>query len=139
MDLFEMYNMTEFAEFPVLPEELQGIDLEPDFLPPINVEADLPYHYIRIDYGPGEAKQLDELVGRPFTRKGKVSFFYRDIVEGRETRPSVYENDGDDYVLIEFEAVDIGNVIRTFNLPYYSRNDAYKLKDLLRHVNLQLQ
>ena len=48
MDLFEKYHMTEFTEFPFLPEELRGIDLEPDDLPSINIEAGRIFQYVLI-------------------------------------------------------------------------------------------
>lgn len=139
MDLFEMYRMTEFTEFPNLPSELQGIEIEPDYLPPINVESNRIYLYVCINYGPGEAKLLNEMVGYSFLRRKKNTFYYKEIVEHQNEQPTVYENDKDDYILVVFEPKELEGVMKMFNLPFYYKNDSFKLKDLVNHATLQLQ
>lgn len=139
MDLFEMYRMTEFTEFPNLPSELQGIDIEPDYLPPINVESSRIYCHIYIKYEPGESKRLNELVGYSFLRKKKNTFYYRELAEHKGEQPVPFENDQDEYIIIIFEPNELDGVMKMFNLPYYYNNNTYKLKDLVNHATLQLQ
>ena len=139
MDLFEKYHMTEYTEFPFLPQELQNLDIEPDYLPPINVESNLLYSYVYITYEPGEAKLLNEIVGYSFLRKKKNTFYYKELAERRNEQSTIYENEKEDYIIVLFQSEELDSVMKMFNLPFYYKNDTYKLKDLINHEPLQLE
>lgn len=130
MDLFEKYHMTEFTEFPFLPEELRGIDLEPDDLPSINIEAGRIFQYVLIRYDTGESKELNEFVGFNFLKKKKVTYRYRDLVERKYVQDEEYINSSPNYILVTFEPEDLENVLRMFNIPSYQENNAYNFRDL---------
>lgn len=130
MDLFEKYHMTEFTEFPFLPEELRGIDLEPDDLPSINIEAGRIFQYVLIRYDTGESKELNEFVGFNFLKKKKVTYRYRDLVERKYVQDEEYINSSPNYILVTFEPEDLENVLRMFNIPSYQVNNAYDFRDL---------
>lgn len=130
MDLFEKYHMTEFTEFPFLPEELRGIDLEPDDLPGINIEAGRIFQYVLIRYDTGESKELNEFVGFNFLKKKKVTYRYRDLVERKYVQDEEYINSSPNYILVTFEPEDLENVLRMFNIPSYQENNAYNFRDL---------
>lgn len=130
MDLFEKYHMTEFTEFPFLPEELRGIDLEPDDLPSINIEAERIFQYVLIRYDTGESKELNEFVGFNFLKKKKVTYRYRDLVERKYVQDEEYINSSPNYILVTFEPEDLENVLRMFNIPSYQVNNAYDFRDL---------
>lgn len=130
MDLFEKYHMTEFTEFPFLPEELRGIDLEPDDLPNINIEAGKIFQYVLIRYDTGESKELNEFVGFNFLKKKKVTYRYRDLVERKYVQDEEYINSSPNYILVTFEPEDLENVLRMFNIPSYQVNNAYDFRDL---------
>lgn len=129
MDLFEKYHMIEFTEFPFLPEELRGIDLEPDDLPSINIEAGKIFQYVLIRYDTGESKELNEFVGFNFLKKKKVTYRYRDLVERKYVQEE-YINSSPNYILVTFEPEDLENVLRMFNIPSYQVNNAYDFRDL---------
>ena len=131
MDLFEMHNMTEFTEFPVLPEELIGIDIEPDYLPPIDVECERMYVYAHIRYDVGESVKLNELVGYNFLRKKKNTFYFEELYNKENPQKEIWVNEAPDYVLILFKPAEAPNVIEWLNLPGYTRNQSYDLKDIL--------
>lgn len=130
MDLFEKYHMTEFTEFPFLPEELRGIDLEPDDLPSINIEAGRIFQYVLIRYDTGESKELNEFVGFNFLKKKKVTYRYRDLVERKYVQDEEYINSSPNYILVTFEPEDLENVLRMFNIPSYQKNNAYDFRNL---------
>ena len=130
MDLFEKYHMTEFTEFPFLPEELRGIDLEPDDLPSINIEAGRIFQYVLIRYDTGESKELNEFVGFNFLKKKKVTYRYRDLVERKYVQDEEYINSSPNYILVTFEPEDLENVLRMFNIPSYQVNNAYDFRNL---------
>lgn len=130
MDLFEKYHMTEFTEFPFLPEELRGIDLEPDDLPSINIEAGRIFQYVLIRYDTGESKELNEFVGFNFLKKKKVTYRYRDLVGRKYVQDEEYINSSPNYILVTFEPEDLENVLRMFNIPSYQENNAYNFRDL---------
>lgn len=130
MDLFEKYHMTEFTEFPFLPEELRGIDLEPDDLPSINIEAERIFQYVLIRYDTGESKELNEFVGFNFLKKKKVTYRYRDLVERKYVQDEEYINSSPNYILVTFEPEDLENVLRMFNIPSYQKNNAYDFRNL---------
>lgn len=130
MDLFEKYHMTEFTEFPFLPEELRGIDLEPDDLPSINIEAGRIFQYVLIRYDTGESKELNEFIGYNFLKKKKVTYRYRDLVERKYVQDEEYINSSPNYILVTFEPEDLENVLRMFNIPSYQENNAYNFRDL---------
>lgn len=130
MDLFEKYHMTEFTEFPFLPEELRGIDLEPDDLPNINIEAGKIFQYVLIRYDTGESKELNEFIGYNFLKKKKVTYRYRDLVERKYVQDEEYINSSPNYILVTFEPEDLENVLRMFNIPSYQVNNAYDFRDL---------
>ena len=132
MDLFEKYHMTEFTEFPFLPEELRGIDLEPDDLPNINIEAGKIFQYVLIRYDTGESKELNEFIGYNFLKKKKVTYRYRDLVERKYVQDEEYINSSPNYILVTFEPEDLENVLRMFNIPSYQVNNAYDFRDLKR-------
>lgn len=136
MDLFEMHNMTEFTEFPVLPDELKGIDIEPDFLPPINIECERMYVYAHIRYDVGESVKMNELIGYNFLRKKKNTFYYEELLRKENPQKEVWVNDEPDYVLILFKPADAPKVIDWLGLPGYSRNQSYELKDILSSQTL---
>ena len=129
MDLFEKYHMTEFTEFPFLPEELRGIDLESDDLPSINIEAERIFQYVLIRYDTGESKELNEFVGFNFLKKKKVTYRYRDLVERKYVQEE-YINSSPNYILVTFEPEDLENVLRMFNISSYQVNNAYDFRDL---------
>lgn len=130
MDLFEKYHMTEFTEFPFLPEELRGIDLEPDDLPSINIEAERIFQYVLIRYDTRESKELNEFVGFNFLKKKKVTYRYRDLVERKYVQDEEYINSSPNYILVTFEPEDLENVLRMFNIPSYQKNNAYDFRNL---------
>ena len=130
MDLFEKYHMTEFTEFPFLPEELRGIDLEPDDLPNINIEAGKIFQYVLIRYDTGESKELNEFIGYNFLKKKKVTYRYRDLVERKYVQDEEYINSSPNYILVTFEPEDLENVLRMFNIPSYQKNNAYDFRNL---------
>lgn len=137
MDLFEKHGMTEFTEFPTMPEELRGMDIEPDYLPPINIESSRVYQYACIKYDIGEAPAFNNFVGYNFLRRKKNSYFFKEIIEKKEEQSSIYDNEKEDYALILFEAHEAEAVIEKFKLPFYVKNDTYQLKDLLNAGKLE--
>ena len=137
MDLFEFYKMGEFTEFPVLPEELVGVDIEPDDLPPINVEANRVYEYVEITYEVGESQLMNDFVGYNFLGSNKNSFYFSDLMEKKDPKDKLYENKIPDYVLILFRPEEVDQVVKRFNLPYYTKNNKFKLKDLMSYATMQ--
>lgn len=131
MDLFDQFKMTEFTEFPFLPKELREIDLEPDDLPTINIEAERMYQYAVIKYGVGESKLLNEFIGYNFLRRKKNTFYYEELRDKKNAQNSEYINENPDYIIVLFEPKDVKNVMGMFNLPHYIKNDGYNLKDLM--------
>ena len=132
-DLFDKFHMTEFTEFPFLPEELRNIDLEPDDLPTIDLEAEKLYNYITIKYDKGEAPKICEMVGYNFLRAKKNTFYFKELVEKQNPVQNVWINEEPDYILVLYLPEQIDAVVEMFNLPSISKNASFNLKEL-NHV-----
>lgn len=133
MDLFEKYKMTEFTEFPFLPEELRNIDIEPDDLPTINIEAERVFQYVLIRYDIGEAKEFNEFMGYNFLRRKKKTFCYEEFRDKKNAQNSEYINEVPDYIIVLFEPnKHLEDVVKMFHLPSYTKNDTYQFRDLMR-------
>lgn len=134
-DLFSRNGMGEYTEeFRNLPKELVGLDLEPEPLPPIDIEEDLCYEYIQINYRAHHARDMIELVGYNFQKKNQNTIMLK-VLKERENAPlpEVWDNETDDYILIVFKKEERDEVERIFNLPGYEHLNTYSLDDLLNN------
>lgn len=135
-DLFTQLHIEGTEEFPNLPRELQGIDLEPEPLRPINILDETQEEFLKIAYAPGESPALNRMVGCNFLKEGKNSYYFSELAAKKFSFPD-YINDKEDYILVIFKREELEAVIRMFHLPSYTFRDSYQFRDLVSHQYLQ--
>ena len=85
---FEFYmeeQETEKEEFPNLPEELQGIDLNPDESEKLKNDFPTLKQYITISFTEDQTKKLAEILGVPLLDpKKKNTYSFEEIVGAKE-------------------------------------------------------
>lgn len=84
-DLFMEEQETEKEEFPNLPKELQGIDLNPDESEKLKNDFPTLKQYITISFTENQTKKLAELLGVPLLDpKKKNTYSFEEIVGAKE-------------------------------------------------------
>ena len=135
-DLFTALHVQGTEQFQNLPEELVGLDLEPEPLSPVNIVASTESEFIKISYDAGEAPAFNKMVGCNFLKEGKNSYYYSELKAKKFDFPE-WNNAAPDYVLIIFKKEELDEMMEMFHLPSYTYRDSYQFKDLNTHQYLQ--
>lgn len=81
-DLFMEDQETEKEEFPNLPEELRGVDLNPDESEKLKNDFPTLKQYITISFLDSQTKELAELLGVPLLDPRKKNTYSFDEIKG---------------------------------------------------------
>lgn len=123
-----MKQTSFFEEKLNLPEELIGVDIEPDKLPEIKVDVDdTTMNYIIITYETGESTKLNELAGISFLRNHINTYRFTAIKDGSGKVPE-WVNDSPNYIILLFEKEDLEQVLKTFHIGNYKKGEIFKYK-----------